>query len=174
MSMNYAQMVEGCRHCKPAAQRALYDEFASMVLGVCQRYASCRDEANDLMQDSMVKVYENIGSLRDASKLQAWIYTVTLNTCLHFCRHKTRLTLEEDMDAYCSDNDELPFTAAEIVEAMNSVTPAQRLVFNLCCVEGMEYGEVASQLHCSETNVRGLLSRARARMRDYLKKIHEK
>lgn len=173
MSMDYAQMVEGCKHHKPVAQRALYDEFAPMVLGVCCRYAACRDEANDLMQDSMVKVYESIGTLRDARKIKAWIYTIALNTCLQFCRHNRRLTLEENMDTYSGEDVELPFTAAEIVEAMDTVTPSQRLVFNLCCVEELEYAEVAERLGCSETNVRGLLFRARARMREYLLKIKE-
>ena len=170
MSMDYAQMVEGCRNHKPAAQRALYDEFASMVLGVCQRYATCRDEANDLLQDSMVKVFEKIGTLHDAAKLQSWIYSIAVNTCLQYCR-RSRLTFEADLDVQSGDNEELPYTAEEIVEAMESVTPAQRLVFNLCCIEEMTYEEVAAKLRCSETNVRGLLFRARAGMRDYLMKI---
>lgn len=173
MSMDYAQMVEGCRRRKPAVQRALYDEFAPMVLGVCLRYAYCRDDANDLLQDSMVSIFEKIASLRDASKLQGWIYSVAVNTCLQYCRRKRRLSFEEDMDVYSGEEADLPFTAEEIVKAMESVTPAQRLVFNLCCVEEMSFEEVANKLKCSESNVRGLLFRARAGMRDYLMKIKE-
>ena len=167
MSMDYAQMVEGCRNHKPAAQRALYDEFASMVLGVCQRYATCRDEANDLMQDSMVKVFEKIGTLHDAAKLQSWIYSIAVNTCLQYCR-RSRLTFEADLDVQSGDNDEMPYTADEIVEAMESVTPAQRLVFNLCCIEECSYDEAALKLRCSNVNVRVLLCKARRNLRSIL------
>lgn len=170
MSIDYAQMVEGCRRHKPAAQRALYDEFAPMVLGVCRRYAASRDEANDLMQDSMIRVFEKIGTVHDAAKLQGWIYSISVNICLMHLRKNNRLILGEDMDSYSPEEVDLPYTEAEIVEAMDSVTPTQRLVFNLCCVEEMDFEQVALQLRCSQSNVRGLLSRARASMREYLLK----
>lgn len=168
MSIDYAQMVQGCRHHKPAAQRALYDEFAPMVLGICRRYAASRDEADDLMQDSFVRVFEKIGTLRDTAKLQGWIYSTTVNICLMHLRKKNRLILGDDIDSYSREEVDLPYSEAEIVEAMDSVTPAQRLVFNLCCVEEMDFRQVAAKLNCSESNVRGLLSRARACMREYL------
>ena len=83
-------------------------------------------------------------------------------------RKKNRLILGDDIDSYSREEVDLPYTEAEIVEAMDSVTPAQRLVFNLCCVEEMDFRQVAAKLNCSESNVRGLLSRARACMREYL------
>ena len=55
MSMDYAQIVEGCRRRDAKAQRALYDEMAPMAMGVCMRYAKSRADAQDIMQDGFVK-----------------------------------------------------------------------------------------------------------------------
>ena len=169
MSMDYAQMVDGCRRHKGAAPRALYDAFAPMVLGICRRYASCHDEAKDLMQDSMVKVYEKIGTVRETERLKSWIYTLTMNTCVQYCRSHAKVVLTDDLESHLvNDNTDLPYSIEDIVEAMGCLTPSQRLAFNLCDVEEGEYNEVAQQMRCSETNVRVLLSRARARLREYL------
>ena len=172
MSMDYAEMVEGCLRRRSDAERALYDEFAPVVYGVCLRYARCREDAGDLLQDSMVKVFEKIGSLHDASKLKSWIYTIAVNTCVQYCR-KSRLAIEADPDAYSEAGDELPYSAEDILKALESVTPAQRAVFNLCCIEELDFRKVASILNCTETNVRGLLFRAKAGMRKYLESINE-
>lgn len=173
MSMSYAQMAEGCRHRKPAAQRALYDEFAPMVLGICCRYASCRDEANDLMQDSLVKVYEKIGTLRDSDKIGGWIYNLTVNTCVQYCRSRTRVALVNDMDGYSETEVELPYSEADIARALDALTASQRLAFNLCCVEEMDFAEVAERMRCTESNVRSLLSHARKRLRNRLEKTKQ-
>lgn len=174
MSMDYAQMTEGCRHRRPAAQRALYDEFAPIVLGVCCRYASCRDEANDLMQDSMVKVYEKIGTLRNPDKLGSWIYNLTVNTCVQYCRSRSRVTLVDDMEGYSESTVELPYSEADIVAALEALTDSQRLAFNLCCVEEMNFAEVAERMRCTESNVRVLLFHARRNLRKRLEKTKQK
>lgn len=174
MSMSYAQMVEGCRKHDPKAQRALYDEVAPMAMGVCTRYSSSADEARDLLQDGLIKVFEHISTLRDPQKLRSWTYNIMVNTCIQHHRKTRHLMLDEDMDTYTDDDNSLPYTMDEIVDAMQTLTAAQRTVFNLCCIEGMEFEAVAQKLRCSPVNVRAQLSKARSRMRKHLEKINSK
>lgn len=168
MSMTNAQIVEGCRYHNAQAQRALYDELAPMAMGICFRYSASRDEANDMLQDGFVKVYEKIGSLRDPQKLRSWVYNIMVNTCIQHYR-RSRNTVLKEMDEMVDEGwEEERYTMDDIVESMQTLSVAQRMAFNLCCVEEMPFGEAAKKMKCSEVNVRVLLYKARKRMRDYL------
>ena len=166
MEADYTHIIEGCRRHDRRAQRALYEAFAPMAMGVCMRYASDRDAAQDLMQDGFVRVFEGIGKVRDASRLGGWIYKVILNECLKSCRNKVS-TLPVD-EVECVQQPLDPFAADEVVAALQRLSPAQRGVFNLVEVEGYSIGESAVKLKCSEVNVRALLSRAKSRLRELL------
>ncbi len=161
-------MVEGCRRGDRRAQKALYEEFAPMALGVCMRFASDRDAAQDLMQDGFVRVYEKIGLLRETEHLKGWIYRTMINVCIRDYQRRKRQIVQCDETA----DDNLPpldpFGTEQVVMALQQLPRAQRLVFNLTEVEGYSYAETAKELKCSEVNVRALLSRAKAGLRTLL------
>ena len=169
MSMDYTQIVEGCRRRDAKAQRALYDEMAPMAMGVCMRYAKSRADAQDIMQDGFVKVFENVGRLRESSTLKVWVYKTMLNTCIDHCRLRKVTEPIEAYDVKAVETD--PYTMEEIVHAMQKLIPAQRTVFNLCDVEGYKIEEVATKLKCSNVTVRVTLSRARKELRELLIKM---
>jgi RNA polymerase sigma-70 factor (ECF subfamily) len=141
-----------------------------MAMGVCMRYASDRDAAQDLMQDGFVRVFENIGRVRDPERLGAWIYRLMLNECLRQCRKKMPVQYTDDglIDSVQLPLD--PFGTEEVVAALQRLTTAQRLAFNLVEVEGYTYEEAAQKMKCSEVNVRALLCRAKERLREELVK----
>ena len=64
MSANNLDILSGCRKNNRQAQKALYDSFAPMAMGVCMRYAHSRAEAEDWLQDGFVRVFEKIGQVR--------------------------------------------------------------------------------------------------------------
>ncbi len=168
MSMSYAEMVEGCRRRNAKAQRALYDELAPMAMGVCYRYTVDRDEAHDMLQDGFVKVFERIGTLRDPQKLRSWTYNIMVNTCIQHYR-RTRHTVLQEMDEMVDEvASEMPYTMEEIVEAMGTISPTQRMAFNLCCVEELSMAEAAHKMNCNEVAVRVALCKARKKMRNFL------
>lgn len=168
MSMSYAQMVTGCRRRNSDAWRALYDEFAPMAMGVCCRFSSCEDEARDLLQDAFVKILENIGTLREPEKLRSWIYNIVVNTCIQNYRRNHRLTLKDDIDTIGADQGELLYSMDDIVDALQQLPPAQRMAINLCYIEELGQDEAARRMGCEYVTLRGILSKARARMRLYL------
>ena len=165
---DYSDMVSGCRKGDRRAQKALYETFAPMALGVCMRFAADRDAAQDLMQDGFIRVFEHIGKLREPSSLGAWIYRTMVNVCLRNYRKHQREVIEQDdtSDAPVAPLD--PFGMEELVWAMQQLPPAQRTAFNLTEIEGYSYSEVASEMHCTEVNLRALVCRAKATMRKLL------
>ena len=170
MSMSYEQMVDGCRRHDAKAQRALYDELAPMAMGVCMRYCTDRDEAQDLLQDGMVRVFEKIGSLKEPQKLRSWVYSIMVNCCVQHLRQARHERVSDELDTVADEADLTPFTMRDIVEALHQIDNRQRLVFNLCAIEGRSSDDVASEMGISAGNVRIMLYRARATMRAYLEK----
>lgn len=170
MVADYAHIIEGCRRHDRKAQRALYDAFAPMAMGLCMRYASDRDAAQDLMQDGFVQVFENIGRLRDPERLGAWVYRLMLNECLKQFRRRKRTPYIVDNQVEGVQLPLDPFGTEEVVAALQRLAPAQRMAFNLVEVEGYTYEEAAVQMKCSEVNVRALLSRAKSCLREMLTK----
>lgn len=168
MVSDYTQIIEGCKRHDRRSQRALYDEMAPMAMGLCMRYTGSRDEAQDLVQDGFIRVFRHIWKVKDATQLRSWVYKVMLNVCLTHC-HRHRLPvaeIQETADLVTAPLD--PFADEEIVEALQQIAPQQRLVFNLIAVEDYSYRDAAAEMHCTETNVRALYSRARSRMRELL------
>ena len=77
------ELIAGCKRNNRMMQRALYDTYAPRLLVVCQRYASTSFEAEDMLQDAMVKVFKNIDSFRGESQLFAWLKRIAINTSSH-------------------------------------------------------------------------------------------
>ena len=170
MTADYTQMVEGCKRRDRKAERALYEAMAPMAMGICLRYVRDREEAQDLMQDGFVRVFENIGRLREPLQVRTWVYRVMLNVCFkHYHRQEGKVpTMLADVEQVTLPLD--PFSAEEIVAAVQQLSPAQRMAFNLLAVEEYSYAEAAKELHCSEVNVRALYSRAKKELRNILNK----
>ena len=179
MSVDYTQMVEGCRHRDRRAQRALYDAFASMAMGVCMRFVPDREEARDLMQDGFIRVFERIGQVKDPQQVGGWIYKVMINVCIKHYRRQMRqvsLVLTDEMvesGEWKVGSGERCVGNEEVVEALHLLSPQRRVVFNLIAVEEYDYNEAAKELHCSEVNVRALYSRAKKELREILKTGYE-
>lgn len=168
MSMTYAQMVEGCRRRDAKAQRALYDATAPMAMGVCMRYAASRAEAQDMMQDGYIAVFEKIATVREPEKVGAWIYTVMVNTCVSHCRRQRHEAVVDDMEPLAGSFDFDPCAKQDLVAAMQQLSPRQRTVFNLFTIEGYSLNEVAEMLKCSNVSVRVMLNRSRNIMKEFL------
>lgn len=168
MEENYTQLVEGCRRRDRVAMRRLYELTAPMAMGVCMRFASDRDAAQDLMQDGYIKVYEGLGKLREPEKVMAWVYHVMLNVGINHCRRTKRPEYLEEVVAQPVTFQTDPFGMEEVVEALQQLPPRQRAVFNMLEVEGLDETEVAEKMRTPVTNVRTLMSRAKSRLKELL------
>lgn len=167
---DFAHIIEGCRRHDRRAQRELYDALAPMAMGVCMRFMRDRDEAQDVMQDGFVRVFENLGQLRDPQQAGAWAYRVMVNECLKYFRRRERPVYTDDVQVDVVQLPLDPFGTEEVVAALQQLAPAQRTAFNLVEVEGYSYEEVAKEMKCTEVNVRALLCRAKSRLKEILRK----
>ena len=80
--MDDFELVNECVKGNPMAQKMLFDKFAPKMFVVCLRYIKQTDQAEDALQDGMIKVFSKIASFKNEGVLEGWIRRIIVNTCL--------------------------------------------------------------------------------------------
>src|SRR5215510_145336 len=89
--LNENELIEGCQNGNRASQKALYDRYCRKMLVVCLRYSKTTAEAEDILQEGFVKVFQGIKDFRQEAKLETWITRIMVNTALNSQRKKLYL-----------------------------------------------------------------------------------
>jgi len=171
------ELIYGCKKGNRKAQQELFRKFSSRMFGVCLRYSPSREDAEDLLHDGFVKVFDKIGSFKAESSLETWMSRVFVNEAISRIRkHKTRggdwLTLDETHFNSAGEEEELPevdLDVDEVLEAVQLLPDKYRLIINLYAIEGKTHREISGLLGIVEGASKSQLSRARAMLREILK-----
>ena len=160
----------------PKSQRELYDQYKAKVMGICTRYTKDNKEAEDVFQESFIKIFNHLHDLRNVEQLEPWLKRITVNTAISFYhQNKKHAHVMEKNGFHCHNDDyELilaNFSNDDIVEIINHLPEGYRMVFNLNVVEGFSHAEIASLLHISEATSRSQLTKAKQTLRNKLKAL---
>ncbi|TCZ74520.1 RNA polymerase sigma factor [Flaviaesturariibacter aridisoli] len=168
-----SDLVEGCRQGDRKLQKELYERFAPKMFGVCLRYAGATEEAEDILQEGFVKVFNKISSFRGEGSFEGWIRRIIVNTAIEHFRRKTYLQPvtereEETMESdYLSVLDSL--AEKDIIGLVQQLSPGYRSVFNMYVVEGYTHKQIGELLGISEGTSKSQLSRAKAILQDLVR-----
>lgn len=173
--MTDEQMVAGCLEHDPIAQKALYKAYSRKMMSICMRYASGREQAQDILQDGFVKVFQKMDHFRGDGPLGGWIARTMVNTALdHIRRNKPydhSLDLTEAEHLHAEDAQVLSsMSTEELMELIQALPPGYRTVFNLFAIEGYPHKEIAEMLGVSENTSKSQFMKARAYLRRLLPK----
>jgi RNA polymerase sigma factor (sigma-70 family) len=171
------EIIHGCKKGNRKAQQELFRKFSARMFGVCLRYSPSREDAEDLLHDGFVKVFDKIGSFKAESSLETWMSRVFVNEAISRIRkNKTRggdwLTLDESHYNSADDEDdevEADLNVEEVMDAVQRLPDKYRLIINLYAIEGKTHREIAELLGIVPGASKSQLSRARAMLRDILK-----
>jgi RNA polymerase sigma factor (sigma-70 family) len=145
----------------------IYQELSPRMFGVCLRYASGKDEAKDILQDSFIKIYHQLKTFRHDGSFEGWAKRIVVNTALEYFRTKTKwqnVPLNDAEQAFEIENDEdilSDLSFQEMLLLVQELPPTYRMVFNLYAFEGMKHREIAQELGISEGTSKSNLSDAR-------------
>jgi RNA polymerase sigma-70 factor (ECF subfamily) len=173
-----SDLIEGCLKGDRKMQHELYKRFAPKMYGVCLRYASNAEEAEDILQEGFIKVYNKIGSFRREGSFEGWIRRIFVNTAIEQFRKKVYLQpiteIEEDTveGKYLSVLDRL--SEKDIIQLIQQLSPGYRTVFNMYVVEGYTHKQISEMLGISEGTSKSQLSRAKMILQDLVKIYLEK
>ena len=175
-------IVQKARCGEQSAQAHIYEVLAPTVHGLIRRIVGNRALAEDLFQDTMMTVFERLGSFRGEAPLGAWVRQVAVTRCLMYLRspwHRARLALERNDDmpygSECHARDEilritLPDGRSDQIDlerALATLSPTARAVVWLYDVEGYSHEEIARQFGRTVSFSKSQLARAHARLREW-------
>ncbi len=171
------KIIAGCKKNKPKDQALLFEMFSDKMFGTCLYYSSNREDAEDLLHDGFLKIFENIKKYEDGN-LEAWMRRVFINLALmRYRRNKHRREVEDVealMDSVRSVPEDNTLHANELMAMISRLPTRYRLVFNLYAIEGFKHKEIAGMLDISEGTSKSNLSRARQILQQQLKSKEDK
>lgn len=170
---NHHQLIKDCLKGKPAAQKELYDTFAGTMLGVCYRYTKSMDDAEDVLQESFVKVFINLKQYKDEGPLGAWIRKIVVNTALNYLKRSRKYQSDlvfhdEGMHPVTDDDPEVKLSAKELASLIRQLPTGYQTIFNLHAVEGYTHVEIGQMLGIRDATSRSQYLRARSLLIDWI------
>ena len=165
-------LIKACIRKERWAQKKLYENHYSKMMGVCLRYSNNKDDALDILHEGFIKVFKNISKYKPGTSLNSWIRRIMVNTSIDFYRKSIRRRTEDLDQAYhisSANADAISqVTEKEILAAVQQLSPAYRAVFNLYVIEGYSHKEIAGILNITESTSRSNLVKARVKLKAIL------
>ena len=157
---NEKQLVELLK--RPETRRKAFEivvrQYSETLYWKVRRMVLTHDDADDVMQNVMLKARTNIDSFQQQSLLSTWLYRIAINESLNFIRSQRNKAVNIDADKQAELADRLmadPYfdgdeTAAQLQQAIASLPDVQRTVFNLRYYDNMKYSEMSQLLDTTE------------------------
>ncbi len=171
--MSENQLVEDCLNGCRIAQQKVYAKYSPMCMSICLRYAGNMSEAEDILQESFIKVFTKMKQFNRQGPLGAWIRRVTVNSAAEFYRKQKNIRLESDLSDHGylvgSSVDALQnLEMEELMEKIQNLPTGFRVVFNMYAIEGYSHKEIGEILEVSEGTSKSQYSRAKAALREMI------
>jgi RNA polymerase sigma-70 factor (ECF subfamily) len=138
------------------------------------RYAGSKAEAEDILQESFLKIFFNINDFSGTGSFIGWLRKVAVNTAITHYHKNLKYRYHIEIEDYVSVEtgvtsfEEDFFTSEELYLVLNELPTGYRMVFNLYAVEGFKHKEIAEMLGIDTNTSKSQYSRAKAVLRDKL------
>ncbi len=158
--------------------------YDKKLLNFLYRFVSSREQAEDLVQKTLLKVYHNRLKFKNRGKFSTWMYTIAANLARDYLRKYKRyqfVSLDEPVGEssniidFYREPDEKKITSLEQKEmsqivrmAIDHLPQPQRMAILLSHFEQMSYDDIARVLNCSKGTVKSRIFRAKARLKELL------
>jgi len=168
------QIIDGCAKHDRKAQQLLYNKYSRFLLGICMRYSTAKAEAEDILQDSFLKIFFNIKDYTGTGSFIGWLRKVAVNTAITHYHKNLKFRYHIDIEEYVSTEtgvisfEEDFFTSEMLYKVLNELPTGYRMVFNLYAIEGYKHKEIAEMLGIDTNTSKSQYSRAKAVIREKL------
>ncbi len=167
-----SNLIGNCINGDRKSQKQLYDLFSPKMFAICLRYSKTQMDAEDVLQDAFVKLFNNLQQFRGEGSFEGWVRRIVVNTAIEHIRRKNVGTTQSEglentiADIQISALDKL--YEDDIIKTSMHLSDGYRTVFLLYAVEGYSHKEIANRLGITESTSKSQFSRAKALLRNFI------
>ncbi|MCH8021169.1 RNA polymerase sigma factor [candidate division KSB1 bacterium] len=186
MSHDEKALIKKAQRGNILAFESLVKNYDRQVLQLAYNMVNNTQDAEDIYQEVLVRVYKNLHRFEFKSEFSTWLYRVVVNYCINFNKKRRRLKAysidrefqngDENWKKSVKSEEQNPEESflnlelsREIEAALQQLSPKQKTVFILRHYHGHKLKEIAEILKCSEGTVKNYLFRATQKMQRQLK-----
>ena len=185
MELNENRLIERASGGDPSAFNRLMEVHERRMYAVALRMCGNREDAQDCLQEAMLRIYRSISGFKGQSSFGTWVYRITMNTCLDELRrkkNKQNTSLDSLLDTGWSPQDESASPEKHAVqaetrkllhEAIRDLPDDMRSAIVLRDIQGLSYEEIAQALDINVGTIKSRISRGRDKLREKLKQKAE-
>ena len=166
INLDLKRLIAGCLARDRSCQKEIYSLFSAPMMSLCMRYTKDRQEAEEVLQDGFLQMYRRIHQFKNTGSFEGWLRKIMINCALQKYRRKSdrfrTIAISEELYHVPSDlSVSNQLQEKELIQLIQSLPPACRLVFNLYVFEGLKHREIARLLDISEGTSKSNLFDAR-------------
>jgi RNA polymerase sigma-70 factor (ECF subfamily) len=175
--MTEEELIDRCLQLNDKAQEELYNLYSSKMMGIVLRYVKSYEEAQDVMQDGFIKVFEKLNTFTKEGSFEGWVRRIIVNTALDYLRRIKNEKFHVDVDEVnylLADQTVIleSIAADDLLKIIQTLPVGYQTVFNLYAIEGFTHKEIGEQLGVSENTSKSQYSRARSFLQKKLEEIN--
>jgi RNA polymerase sigma-70 factor (ECF subfamily) len=162
-------LLEPCKSGERKAQKELYQQMAPVLYGICKRYLTRDEEAEEALSNSFLKVFNKLHTYEGVGSFEGWMKRITVRECLDYLR-KSRAPFDLDWDGDVPAPEGNNHGTDHLMTLIQQLPVGYRTVFNLYAIEGFTHPEISEMLQISVGTSKSQLSKARAHLQQQLNK----
>ncbi len=176
--MEHLALIEEILKGNTAAFATIIDRYKDSVFSLAARMADSNEDAEEIVQDVFLKVYENLSSFQGQAKFSTWLYRIAYNTTISKLRSVKKFQNEMSVDEYSFSESleveqSLEYVSHKeqkyfIQKALEELKPEERAVVELFYLEELKVEEIVEITGESKSAIKVKLHRLRKKLHDIL------
>jgi RNA polymerase sigma factor (sigma-70 family) len=154
------------------AQQILYNRFAQKMYPICFKYAKNESDADDMLQEGFIKLFNNLHRFRGEGSFDGWVRRIFVNTAIEQLRKRNATaSVNEHVENVIKDTNKSPLDnlyEKDLVFTTDQLSDGYKTVFKMYVIDGFSHKEIAAKLGITESTSKSQFSRAKALLRDIL------
>ncbi|MDX8341320.1 RNA polymerase sigma factor [Draconibacterium sp. IB214405] len=156
--------------------KQLFEENKDRVFRICCLYVRSSHNRDDLFQEIFTNIWKNLGSFRNESHVNTWIYRISINTAINYCRlqnnndkrcQEIKQEILSDDDVLISQKTVLEKDLKTMFETINRLPVLEKSFISLV-LEGLDHARIAEIVGISEGNVRVKFHRIKKKLKQMM------
>ncbi|HTN46032.1 MAG TPA: sigma-70 family RNA polymerase sigma factor [Flavipsychrobacter sp.] len=178
-SYSEQEIITGCKENNRVFQEMLYRQYYSLFMRICARYAMNGEDAEQLMNDGFLKIFNHISGYKSAGSFEGWMKRIVVNNCLDYLKSKdTKNALKISHAIPADEIQEVTIQAdviktlefKEMLQMIHNLPSTTKTVFNMYVFDGFAHKEIAKMLDITEGTSSWHLHHARNILQNLIKK----